>query len=66
MPARKPKADEKPQSERFIQTAREIGADETPDAFERVFKRVAFRQVSAEKDRTQASPRIVRKAEPSA
>lgn len=37
MPARKPKLDEKPQSERFIQTALEIGADETPEVFERVF-----------------------------
>lgn len=40
MPARKPKPDEKPQSERFIETAREIGADETPEAFERAFDRV--------------------------
>jgi hypothetical protein len=40
MPARKPKPDEKPQSERFIETAREIGADETPDAFERAFIQV--------------------------
>lgn len=38
MPARKPRIDEKPQSERFIETARKIGADETPEAFERVFK----------------------------
>ncbi len=38
MPARKPRPDEKPQSERFIETAREIGADETPEAFERVFR----------------------------
>lgn len=40
MPARKPRPDEKPQSERFIETAREIGADETPEAFERVFDAV--------------------------
>ena len=40
MPARKPKTGEKPQSERFIETARAIGADETPEAFERVFKRL--------------------------
>ena len=40
MPARKPRSDEKPQSERFIETAREIGADETPEAFERVFDAV--------------------------
>jgi len=41
MPARKPRKDEKPQSERFIETAREIGADETPEAFERVFDKLA-------------------------
>lgn len=40
MPARKPRRDEKPQSERFIETAREIGADETPEAFEQIFARV--------------------------
>ena len=41
MPSRKPKPEEKPQSERFIETAREIGADETPEAFERAFGRIA-------------------------
>lgn len=40
MPARKPKIDEKPQSERFIETARKIGADESAEAFEQVFKRL--------------------------
>lgn len=40
MPARKPRPDEKPQSERFIETAREIGVDETPEAFERVFRTI--------------------------
>ncbi len=40
MPARKPKTDEKPQSERFVETAREIGTDETQEAFERVFDAV--------------------------
>lgn len=45
MPARKPPpSDEKPQRERFIETAREIGASEDPEAFER-----AFRQVMREK-----------------
>lgn len=38
MPARKPRPDEKPQSERFIETARETGADEDPEVFERIFK----------------------------
>ncbi len=40
MPSRKPKADEKPQSERFIETAREIGASEDAADFERVFERI--------------------------
>jgi hypothetical protein len=42
MPAKKPKPDEKPQSERFIETAREIGADETQEGFERVFEKIIF------------------------
>ena len=41
MPARKPPPpDEKPQRERFIETAREIGASEDPEEFERVFGQV--------------------------
>ena len=40
MPAKKPKPDEKPQSERFIETAREIGADETKESFEKAFESV--------------------------
>lgn len=40
MPARKPKTDEKPQSERFIETARKSGASENPADFERVFERI--------------------------
>ena len=40
MPGRKPKPDEKPQRERFIEAAREIGANENPDAFEKAFKLV--------------------------
>ena len=40
MPARKPRPDEKPQSERFIETAREIGTSENPADFERVFERI--------------------------
>jgi hypothetical protein len=40
MPAKKPKPDEKPQRERFIEAAREIGADETQEGFEKAFKRV--------------------------
>jgi hypothetical protein len=40
MPAKKPKPDEKPQSDRFIETAREIGADETKEGFEKAFGKV--------------------------
>lgn len=40
MPAKKPKLDEKPQSERFIEAAREAEADETEEGFERAFERV--------------------------
>jgi len=41
MPARKPPPpDEKPQRERFIETAREIGASEDPEEFERAFREV--------------------------
>ncbi len=40
MPAKKPKPDEKPQRERFIEAAREIGADETQEGFERAFEKV--------------------------
>ena len=32
MPARKPKSDERPQIEDFIETARKIGADESREA----------------------------------
>lgn len=41
MPSKKPREkDEKPQSERFIETAREIGADETLEAFEQAFVKI--------------------------
>jgi hypothetical protein len=41
LPARKPPPpDEKPQFERFIETAREIGAGETDDALERATKKM--------------------------
>jgi hypothetical protein len=41
MPARKPPApDEKPQIERFIEAAREHGASEDPEEFERIFRRI--------------------------
>jgi hypothetical protein len=41
MPTRKPRPpDEKPQRERFIEAAREHGASEDPEDFERVFRQV--------------------------
>jgi hypothetical protein len=42
MPARKPPPpDEKPQFERFIETARRIGADETDEALDRAIEKIA-------------------------
>jgi hypothetical protein len=32
--------DEKPQAERFIEAARQIGADETGESFERAFAKI--------------------------
>jgi hypothetical protein len=50
MPARKPRPpDEKSQRERFIETAREIGASENPEEFERVFREVVKRGRRTEK-----------------
>jgi hypothetical protein len=47
MPARKPRPkDEKPQRERFIETAREIGASEDPQEFERAFLKIVKRPVT--------------------
>lgn len=40
MPARKPKPDEKPQIEDFIETARKLGSDESREAFDRAFRKV--------------------------
>ena len=36
-----PKPDDKPQSERFIETARELGCDEDEAAFDEKLKRIA-------------------------
>jgi hypothetical protein len=46
MPAKKPKPNEKPQIERFIETAREIGADETQEGFERAFDMIETIHIS--------------------
>ena len=39
--ARKAKADKKPQSQRFIETARELGCDEDEAAFDEKLRRIA-------------------------
>jgi hypothetical protein len=51
----KPPPDNPEQSKRFIEAAREIGADESPEAFERVFKKVV-RQKPAKPKRRQRHP----------
>ena len=38
-PKKKPPPDDKEQSRRFVETARELEADETGEAFERAFKK---------------------------
>jgi hypothetical protein len=44
MPARKPPPpDERPQRDRFIETARQIGASEDPKEFERAFEKAMGR-----------------------
>lgn len=40
----KPKQDDPEQSKRFIETAREIEADERPGMFERVFGKLTLRK----------------------
>ena len=41
MPAKKPRpADEKPQSERFLEAAHKAGASDNPEDFERAFNKV--------------------------
>ena len=39
-PKPKPKLTDKEQSERFIETARELGAEEAAERFEEVFKKI--------------------------
>ena len=60
MPARKtPPPDEKPQRERFIETARAIGTSEDPEDFERIFRRVM-----KPKEITPSAPRSHRSGKP--
>ena len=46
MPKKKPpKKGEKPQSQRFIETAKELGADETGEMFEKAIEKVLPKKV---------------------
>ena len=45
----KPKLSDKEQSERFKQTARELGADEDPKHFERAFRAVVQAKIVQKK-----------------
>jgi hypothetical protein len=45
MPAKKPKPDEKPQRERFIEAAREAEADETQEGFDRAFNNLGLKPI---------------------
>ncbi len=59
MPARKPTPrDEKPQRERFVETAKEIGASDNPEDFERLFSKVVVQRLHPAplSDRRDASP----------
>lgn len=50
MPTRKPPPKEqRPQSEEFIEAARKLGADESREAFERVFDKIARTKVLIKK-----------------
>jgi hypothetical protein len=50
MPARKPPPpDEKPQFERFLETAREVGAAETDDGLEEIARKVIVPKVGGSK-----------------
>jgi hypothetical protein len=40
MPPKSAKPDDREQSKRFIETAKEVGADEDAEALERAFKRI--------------------------
>lgn len=46
----KPPPDDPEQSKRFIKAARELGSDESPEAFERVFQRIIAAPKARAKD----------------
>jgi hypothetical protein len=56
MPTKKPPSpDEKPQFERFLETAREIGMSDDPEVFERVFaKIIRSKPKAADRKRSQS------------
>jgi hypothetical protein len=52
MPARKPRPkDERPQFERFVETARNVGADETDEALETAIKKISLERRPAKAPR---------------
>ena len=55
MPARKTEADQRPQSEDFIETARMLGSDESREGFERVFEKIV-KPKAAPPHRTEKPP----------
>lgn len=44
MPAKRPHHDDPAESKRFIDMAREVGADESPEAFDRAFGSVDWKK----------------------
>lgn len=50
MPRKQTKPDSEAQKKRFIEKAREIGADESEEAFEKAFKKVVPPKRSSAKD----------------
>lgn len=51
-------AKEKPQSERFIEKAKELGADESGEAFERALKKVIHKNPSRSPPPKDAKPSL--------
>ena len=47
----KPKPSDPEEYQRFLETARKLGADESPEAMERAFKKIAMPKKHAPKER---------------
>lgn len=58
MPAKKPKLDEKPQRERFIEAAREVEADETEKGAEKAFEMILSDGAHASNQHKRHKPQI--------